>query len=246
MSGCETVKRYEEVEHQQAAREVIDMDRIQRYADEFCKKSIAESATGVMPAEDICFMKGLLRWFKCDFFKWTNGPPCDNCTRLGAAAPKKKGMQCIGMAEPTGYERNVCWAQRVELHKCKACDTVTRFPRVNNPSVLVTTSRRGRCGEWANAFCLICRTIGIDALYTMDWTDHVWVEVWIPSLGRYVHADSCERALDSPLVYETGWNKKLLYVVSFSRHSVVDTTTRYTRKYDEVLLRRAELSESFI
>lgn len=43
-----------------------------------------------------------------------------------------------------------------------------------------------------------------------------------------------------------GWNKKLLYVVSFSRHSVVDTTTRYTRKYDEVLLRRAELSESFV
>lgn len=188
MSCCETVKRYEEVQHQLAAKEAINMETILQYATEH-KSICLTSSPATFPGDDVCFMTGLLRWFKCDFFKWTNSPACDNCSALGAGAPPRKGMSCIGMAEPNDFERDVCWAQRVELHQCKACQFVTRFPRVNNPSVLVTSSRRGRCGEWANAFCLICRTLGIDALYCMDWTDHVWVEVWLPSLGRYVHVD---------------------------------------------------------
>lgn len=44
----------------------------------------------------------------------------------------------------------------------------------------------------------------------------------------------------------TGWNKNLSYVISFSRHSVVDTTARYTRKYNDVLLRRESLGEKFV
>ena len=197
-SCCQTVQIYEDPTQQQVARSVIDLEKIQLYANEY-RESISGAAE-----MDVCFMKGLLRWFKCDFFKWTNAPACDACKALGDAAPRKRGMHAVGMAPPTDYERNVCWAQRVELHKCKACDAVTRFPRVNNPSILLTSSRRGRCGEWANAFCLLCRTLGIDAAYCMDWTDHVWTEVWIPSLKRYVHVDSCERALDTPLVYESG------------------------------------------
>jgi peptide-N4-(N-acetyl-beta-glucosaminyl)asparagine amidase len=100
-------------------------------------------------------------------------------------------------------------------------------------------SRTGRCGEFANAFCLICRSLGLDARYVLDFTDHVWVEMWMPSRGRYVHADPCERALDNPLMYEKGWNKNLSHVLSFSRHGVTDASPRYSRKFDEVLLRRS-------
>lgn len=72
----------------------------------------------------------------------------------------------------------------------------------------------------------------------LDFTDHVWIEVWLPSLRRFVHVDCCERALDSPLMYESGWGKQLTYVLSFSRYGVIDATSRYTRKLTDVILRR--------
>lgn len=49
--------------------------------------------------------------------------------------------------------------------------------------------------------------------------------------------------LDAPLMYETGWNKKLTYVLSFSRHGVVDATPKYSRKLPEVLQRRGASEE---
>ena len=53
-----------------------------------------------------------------------------------------------------------------------------------------------------------------------------------------VHADSCEAALDTPLVYEQGWGKKLTYCLAFARDHVADVTRRYTRKFEEELLSR--------
>ncbi len=65
-------------------------------------------------------------------------------------------------------------------------------------------------------------------------------------MNRYVHADCCERSFDNPLLYESGWKKKLNYVIAFSRHSVVDVTARYTIRFDEVLSRRINASEAVV
>lgn len=78
-----------------------------------------------------------------------------------------------------------------------------------------------------------------DVRYVLDLTDHVWAEVWIPALGRYVHLDPCERAFDKPLMYESGWNKNLTHVISFSRYGAVNATSVYTRKLAQVILRRS-------
>ena len=60
---------------------------------------------------------------------------------------------------------------------CPTCATPFRFPRYHwKPEKLLKT-RKGRCGEWANCFALICRAAGLDTRRVLDWTDHVWVEV---------------------------------------------------------------------
>lgn len=60
--------------------------------------------------------------------------------------------------------------------RCTKCATRVKFPRYSDPEPLLTL-RRGRCGEWANVFTLFCRTLGYDARYVIDHTDHVWTEV---------------------------------------------------------------------
>lgn len=75
-------------------------------------------------------------------------------------------------------------AGRVENHTCEVCGHVNRFPRYNDPGRLLDT-RRGRCGEWANCFVLCCRALNFDTRYVLDFTDHVWAEVYSVSQVRY-------------------------------------------------------------
>ena len=45
---------------------------------------------------------------------------------------------------------------------------------------------------------------------------------------------------------QSGWGKKLSYVIGFSINGVVDVTRRYTIKWDEVLSRRTQVSEIWL
>jgi len=175
-------------------------------------------------------LRELLAWFKHDFFSWVNNPPCERC---GAT-----DTTLVGGAAPTPTE-SAGKAGRVEVYSCKACPAQTRFPRYNDSGVLLDT-RRGRCGEFANCFTLCCVALGFEARYVMDWTDHVWTEVWSPLEGRYLHLDSCENAADTPMMYEGGWGKKLSYIVAFGKDHCVDVTRRYTRTFAAELLSRRQ------
>merc|ERR1719271_528929 len=182
---------------------------------------------------EVAFMRSLLHWFKHEFFTWTNTPKCEHC-----GSTKTTG---IGATQANQIEQSF-GAGQVELAQCKDCGGTTRFPRYNDPGKLLET-RQGRCGEWANCFTLCCRALGFEARHVHDWTDHVWTEIYSDTLGRWLHADSCEAALDCPLVYEQGWGKKLTYCLAFARDNVVDVTQRYSKKFNEVLTRRTQFSE---
>lgn len=55
---------------------------------------------------------------------------------------------------------------------------------------------------------------------------YVRQQIWIPAKKRWAHADPCENKLDTPLMYEQGWNKRLSYVLAFDRNGSVDVTRR--------------------
>nr|CAB3264319.1 peptide-N(4)-(N-acetyl-beta-glucosaminyl)asparagine amidase-like [Phallusia mammillata] len=161
----------------------------------------------------------VLSWFKRDFFKWMDKPICPNCNN-------DSNVENTGMASPS--DEDMIWqASRVEAYVCRKCGKSLRFPRYNHPEKLLET-RKGRCGEWANCFTLICRSLDFEARHVMDWTDHVWTEVFINKWDRWVHCDPCENACDTPLVYEKGWKKKLSLVVAANANQVIDVTMRYT------------------
>jgi peptide-N4-(N-acetyl-beta-glucosaminyl)asparagine amidase len=90
------------------------------------------------------------------------------------------------------------------------------------------------------------RTLGNDTRYVHDWTDHVWTECYLRKEQRWVHLDACEKAFDTPLVYEKGWGKKLTYVIAFSNDEIVDVTKRYILNYKVNRMRRELVPESWL
>ena len=88
--------------------------------------------------------------------------------------------------------------------------------------------------------------MGFDARYVYEVTDHVWTEVYSDDLERWLHCDPCENRVDGPLIYEAGWGKKLSYIFAFSKDQVVDVMQRYTEKWEDVLIRRIDVSEGWL
>lgn len=126
----------------------------------------------------------------------------------------------LGYVHPTPAEM-LGNASRTELYRCRSCSSFTRFPRYNK-ALWVTSTQRGRCGEYSMLLYRMLRVLGYDAVrWVVDWADHVWVEARLGGGvrgdgrgGRWVHLDPCEAAVDVPLLYE-GWGKNQTYIVAF-------------------------------
>ncbi|KAK3866513.1 hypothetical protein Pcinc_027958 [Petrolisthes cinctipes] len=235
-SELQRVAVYESTGLQQKAREVMPVQRLHQLARDkmaAVNKDLQEGATE-LDFQD-CVLMELLKWFKEEFFRWFDAPTCTQCQRK---------MTACGTQSPS--QEDLIWAaSRVELYSCKDCGTYDKFVRYNNPGKLLET-REGRCGEWANCFTLFCRTLGMDARYVLDFTDHVWTEVYSQSQRRWLHTDCCEGKMDTPIMYEKGWKHKLTYIFAFSKDEVVDVTWRYTANQKEVLKRRKECDEIWL
>ncbi|KAL7747950.1 Peptide-N(4)-(N-acetyl-beta- glucosaminyl)asparagine amidase [Sorochytrium milnesiophthora] len=225
----ERVNIYEDPSAQEQALNAIPLQQLY--------DKVAEAMTVDTEAdEQTLLVKQLLAWFKNDFFTWVDKLPCAFCS--------SKSTDFLGSGTPTPDELRHGGA-RIELYRCQTCGSTSRFPRFNDPVKLLET-RRGRCGEYANCFTLCCRAVGLQARYVRDWTDHVWTEVYIDRLARWVHTDCCENAFDAPLMYEVGWGKQLSYIFAFAKDEVVDVAQRYTRNIQQLAPRRREAREEWL
>lgn len=165
-------------------------------------------------------IKELLRYFKDDFFKWTNQPDCSSCG-------KNDNQQFLRGERPNTEEFNRdSKCGHVEVYKCNSCGTITRFPRYNSPAVLLET-RQGRCGEWAALFTYILVSFQVRTRYIWNKEDHVWCEYFNTKEKRWIHLDSCEKAYDEPHIYARNWDKKMSYVIGFSDTGIADLSRKY-------------------
>ncbi|KAK3604731.1 hypothetical protein CHS0354_017836 [Potamilus streckersoni] len=229
------VLRYENPRLQKKVRELIPVLELQKEAKKRAETANQSTDAGKKIDMQDSLLLALLNWFKTSFFKWVDTPPCHYCHGKTAAE---------GLLDPTKEELR--WeANNVESYRCSSCQKLTRFPRYNNPEKLLET-REGRCGEWANCFTLFARSMGFEARHVLDWTDHVWTEVFSMSQQRWLHCDPCENVCDKPLLYEAGWGKKLTYVIAFSKEDVQDVSWRYSAKHKKMCQRRKECRESWL
>lgn len=198
------------------------------------KLSMLEDSDPTITFEDLLLLE-LLNWFKFSFFTWVDAPKCGSCGQI----TKENGNASPNESEKQWYVTSV------ELYYCANCQTHVRFPRINHPKKLLET-RRGRCGEWANCFTLLCRALGYDARLVLDWSDHVWTEVFSFSKNRWLHCDPCENVCDKPLMYEVGWKKPISYVIAFSKDEVQDVTWRYCSDFSKAMKRRTLCREEWL
>ncbi|XP_068620406.1 peptide-N(4)-(N-acetyl-beta-glucosaminyl)asparagine amidase [Battus philenor] len=230
-----SVLEYEKDDVKAMAREQIPIVTLEMKAIERVREHQRKLKVGEVKGNDLSFeialLMELLVWFKYKFFTWMDKPECETCG--GTTTYHNYQIR------PVDRERGV----KVEIYKCTVCNEKTNFPRYKNPATLLRT-RRGRCGEWANCFALLCRSLGYDTRHVYDTTDHVWCEVYDHETGNWLHVDPCECLLDAPLVYSCGWNKKLCYVIAASRDDLQDVTWRYITDHKEVLKRRKLCGES--
>jgi len=185
--------------------------------------------------------------------------------RQGCLAEGNSGRSCES-AKPSEYiGRIACSPDEddvtddcvyAELRRCtEACGDGSGFfeyARMHGPIGLLKTVQRrdrfmGQCEEFSRTGYALLSSLGYEARYVLDFTDHVWLEVKMlpkggvapaPQTTQWVHVDPSEGIVDEPLMYERGWGKELTMIFAFTPWSVEHVTATYTETYNVTVARR--------
>jgi len=136
-----------------------------------------------------------------------------------------------------------------DLRSCGACGAggprFFEYARLHGPLALFGTRHTrdwvmGQCEEFSRAGHALFASLGYEARYVLDFTDHVWIEVGLRRGDEtvWLHADPSEGVLDRPLMYEKGWGKKLTMIFAFTPWDIEHVTARYTEDYAATVARR--------
>lgn len=186
-------------------------------------------------------VKELLRWFKEEFFLWVNKLGCPQCGN-----DEQSHIRQATGCRPYKEEHHRGKAYVIERYQCMKCRKVYEFPRYNDIRTLLVT-RKGRCGEWNNCFIAILKSLDIDVRYIWNAEDHVWCEYYSEKQRRWIHLDACENSYDQPLLYSSGWGKKMSYVFAIKESYIVDVTNKYLDpNRPEVKLPRDKVPEKYL
>lgn len=225
--------QYEDTDLQAYARSLIPIATLSEQAivkiRQCQKEIIADQST---ERREPCFRDALLieltDWFHGKFFTWVNQPPCPSCGNA--------------QTQPSGS--TVDSGVKIELYSCdcRCGQQPIRFARYNDVAKLLQ-SRRGRCGEYANCFTFICRSVGFEARLVRATFDHVWTEVWSLAQQRWIHVDPSDAIVDAPLMYQHGWKRSVDYVTAVSAYDVQDVTHRYCNDHHDLPKRRIRCRE---
>lgn len=227
--------KWENAELLDQALKEINLDTICREADEESERfiSLARSRGDETKPEwgyQDCVIRALSRNFRQSFFTKIKKPSCESC-------PSKLPTSRRRNVRPTPEEK-AGRAEVVELYQCaeQHCQAYTRFPRYWDPKTLLLNPR-GRAGESANCFGLLCRALDSRVRWVWNAEDNIWIEVFSEHQRRWVHVDPFEDAWDDPLLYTETTGKKMSYCIAFSSDGVTDVTRRYVRSSRHALAR---------
>ena len=179
---------------------------------------------------DIPLVEAATKWFHESFFQYLEKPVCHLCG---------KETQQEQAGAPTVTESGD-GAYTVWRYKCPECNAITRFPRYLSPKKLCET-HTGQSIEATVLLGSILNSLGFSprVVCNMEY-DRMWLEVFVDSVGSFVHVDPVEGIVDAPFIYEQ-WGRKCRWMIAVGSHDCTDVTPRYTQNPDEVIEARNEI-----
>ncbi|EAY15918.1 hypothetical protein TVAG_165460 [Trichomonas vaginalis G3] len=175
-------------------------------------------------------LKQITNWFCTQFFQKYGIPPCHVCGQPTIYA----GPAPVIPDELGGHPLSA------EIFKCPICGAATRYTKFTNP-IVILMNHTGRELEHCLGLASILKYTGFQFRFVLiDLKFHI-LEVYIPSMKRYVSVDPYVNRIDCPLLYECGCNQDVTWAIAYSEKECIDVSTRYVYNRNEFNARRYKL-----